>query len=81
MKYHTDNLKELGQHFVQMEEIISVLETLENGAPDMLATDKTSIKDLGLSKDDISMMEDILKVKISEESLIMDIAKDMKAQS
>ena len=81
MKYKTDNLKELGQHFVQMEEIMSVLETLENGAPDIIATDDTKIKDLKLSKDEIAMMEDILKVKISKKDLIMDIAKRMKSQS
>ena len=81
MKYKTKNLKELGQHFVQMEEIMSVLETLEAESPDAIATDKTTIKDLGLSKDDIALMEDVLKVKVSKKDLIMDVAKRMKSQS
>ena len=81
MKYNTKNLKELGQHFVQMEEIMSVLETLEEGAPDTIATDETTIKDLGLSKNDIALMEDVLKVKVSKKDLIMDVAKRMKSQS
>ena len=81
MKYKTHNLKELGQHFVQMEEIMSVLETLEEGSPDAIATDETTIKDLGLSKDDIALMEDVLKVKVSKKDLVMDIAKRMKSQS
>jgi len=81
MKYKTHNLKELGQHFVQMEEIMSVLETLEEGAPKAIVTDGTTIKDLGLSKDEIALMEDVLEVKITKKDLIMDIAKRMKSQS
>ena len=80
MKYKTKNLKELGQHFVQMEEIMSVLETLEE-SPEAIATDKTTIKDLGLSEEGIALMEDVLKVKVSKKDLIMDVAKRMKSQS
>lgn len=81
MKYDTLNLKELGEHFVQLEEIITCLECLESGAPDVIATDSSTIKDLGLTKDEISTMELKLKVSISEDSRIMDIAKAMKAQT
>ena len=81
MKYKTHNLKELGQHFVQVEEIMSVLETLEEGAPEAIATEGTTIKDLGLSKYEIALMEDVLEVKIAKKDLIMDIAKRMKSQS
>lgn len=81
MKYRTENLKLVGEHFVQLEEIMDLLETFDIEMPEEIIADTTTLKDLGLTKDDINLMEDILNVKLKAKSKIFEIAEAMKEVS
>jgi len=78
MKFSSTDIELVKELFLPLEKIMDVLESIDEDWADVLFTEKTQIKDLNLSPEDLRFVEDTLDVRIKGKMLLVDLARKLK---
>ena len=80
MKFKSEDANSVKKYFLQLEEFMGILELIDSEWADVLMTDKTQMRDLGLSDIDYSFLEDRLGFKLPKTMTIMGVVKKLKSK-